>query len=58
MCVQYVLAVTNGGMLCDYVNKRCYSSNTVTASSLLFLVNNVGGLVGLLGGGFAVEVDL
>ena len=47
----------NGGMLCDYINKRCCTTNTVTANVLWFVCDNVGAIIGLVGGGWLVQVN-
>ena len=48
----------NVGLLFDFVNKRCRSSNTATANALFFVCDNVGQFVGLVGGGLLVQVPL
>ncbi len=50
--------VANWGMMSDYVNERCASNNSVTANSLIFVSDNVGAIVGLVGGGLAVQVAI
>ena len=54
--VHYTSSIANGGMMCEYVNRRCKSSNTVTATSLLIIMDNVGAVLALICGSFAVQV--
>lgn len=44
--------------MCEFVNLRCRSSNTVTATSLLIIMDSVVAVLALICGGFAVQVGL